>query len=66
MNETAQPRLSLWLIPNEADTEALQVTMDKLSDQFSSPKFIPHVTIYSVLLPESQIDDTKKQIVKLA
>ena len=40
---------AIWLLPNKKDTEYLQRIINKLSLEFNSPKFIPHITIHGLI-----------------
>ena len=41
------PRVAFWLIPSQPERAFLQNLITDLAGRFSSPEFIPHVTIYS-------------------
>ena len=40
-------RIAIWLVPRRPERFELESLIRALADQFSSPAFVPHVTIYS-------------------
>jgi len=43
----ALPRVAFWLVPQYEDRYKLSRQIDSLAERFSSPCFVPHVTLYS-------------------
>ena len=41
------PRAAIWLVPRQPDCAILQTLIADLAGRFSSPEFIPHMTIFS-------------------
>lgn len=41
------PRVAFWLVPQLIDRQKLEEHMASLAREFSSPQFVPHVTLYS-------------------
>ena len=46
-NNCLLPRAAIWLIPRQPDCAILQTLISDLAGRFSSPEFIPHMTIFS-------------------
>lgn|GEM_PF-482236 len=46
-NDCLLPRVAIWLVPRQPDGTILQTLIADLAGRFSSPEFIPHMTIYS-------------------
>lgn len=41
------PRVAFWLVPQQPDREVFQSLIIALAKRFSSPLFVPHITVYS-------------------
>jgi len=46
-NNYLLPRAAIWLVPRQPDCAILQTLIADLAGRFSSPEFIPHMTIFS-------------------
>ena len=46
-NNCLLPRAAIWLVPRQPDCAILQTLIADLAGRFSSPEFIPHMTIFS-------------------
>ena len=46
-NNFLLPRAAIWLVPRQPDCAILQTLIADLAGRFSSPEFIPHLTIFS-------------------
>ena len=46
-NNCLLPRAAIWLVPRQPDCAILQTLIADLAGRFSSPEFIPHLTIFS-------------------
>lgn len=46
-NNCLLPRVAIWLVPRQPDCAILQALIADLAGRFSSPEFIPHMTIFS-------------------
>ena len=64
---------AIWLLPDEKDTRFLEAIINNLSQEFNSPKFLPHITAYGLVdidltivedAVENSIDEIKPFIVK--
>lgn len=53
----------LWLLPDPDSKERLKKIINRLSDQFSSPKFEPHITLGTV--PSLPLDSIKSKMAEL-
>jgi len=40
---------AIWLIPEKKDKNYLSKIVNQLSQQYNSPKFIPHITVYGLV-----------------
>jgi 2'-5' RNA ligase len=46
-NNCLLPRAAIWLVPRQPDCTILQNLIADLAGRFSSPEFVPHMTIHS-------------------
>ncbi len=64
---------AVWLLPNTEDIEYLNGIIKNLSQRYSAPEFVPHITVYGLVDPslevleecvKNSISDSKPFIVK--
>lgn len=60
--ETNHLQISVWLLPEKDMEGSLSSDMKKLAAQFHAPEFSPHVTLYSVRIPASNLSEVENFI----
>lgn len=58
------PKYSLWLVPEPGAQKLFKTTIEKLSFQFRSPMFPPHITLLGTL--PGDMDELSKRMERLA
>ena len=58
-----QPIVSTWLI---AEGETLRGVMDNLADRYQAPKFMPHITMYSVNVASDRVGQMRNRVMAVA
>ena len=52
---------AIWLLPNKEDTQFLETIINNLSQEFNTPKFLPHITVYGLVNTDlSIVEDAVK------
>lgn len=58
-----QPLVSTWLI---VEGETLRGVMDNFADRYQAPKFILHITMYSVNVVSDRVEDMRRAVMEVA
>ncbi|MDL2363045.1 MAG: 2'-5' RNA ligase family protein [Patescibacteria group bacterium] len=59
-------KYGIWILPIGEEKQKLQSLINSIADEYTAPKFIPHISIAGMLCEDSQLDTMKARVDQLA